>query len=83
MDVLQETVFKLLAIKNLINRNKAQAQNPTSNIPAHIGGAVSKITTGDDDHGDENDELLHFPFIVVVNKSDQYTNVSESYGLRS
>lgn len=56
IEMIQELVFKLLAVKNLISRNKAQPG--PKNTPTKTG--IQEVNNAD---------LIHFPFLVVVNSA--------------
>ncbi len=59
IEIIQELVFKLLAVKNLITRNKSHGE--PKNTPTKTG--IQQVNEAD---------LIHFPFLVVVNSSADY-----------
>jgi len=78
IELLQELIFKTLAIKNLIQRNKEKALKAASD--PKIGSLQLKIKKGSQEvktpqenpaFNPKKDEIIQFPFIVVLSSSPE------------
>lgn len=74
---MQELIFKTLAIKNLIQRNKEKAlkastdvKRPTTQLKVKKGSQEVRLTENPA-FNPKKDEIIQFPFIVVLSSAPE------------
>ena len=77
MDLLQELVFKSLAIKNLMKRNKEklelvqETKKPSSSAKPKQLEQNSESQNSNPQFNPKKDDVIQFPFIVVLSSSSE------------